>query len=152
MILRLSELKEGKNFLEESLTPEELQLDKRIYRDPVTVSGTVDFNEHLLVLRLHVKTRGLFTCDRCALEFYRDFNPAVNLHILRREPRDRDEEETEGLAFMSVRATEVDLRSYIAEEILLDVPMQMLCREECKGLCFRCGADLNEGPCGCDNK
>jgi len=29
------------------------------------------------------------------------------------------------------------------------LPLKPLCREECKGLCSRCGADLNQGPCGC---
>lgn len=43
----------------------------------------------------------------------------------------------------------VDLAALAREQLLLSVPDQVLCREDCKGLCERCGADLNAGPCGC---
>jgi len=46
-------------------------------------------------------------------------------------------------------ATEVDLMPAIREELLLAVPRYVLCREDCRGLCPRCGQDLNAGPCGC---
>ena len=46
-------------------------------------------------------------------------------------------------------AYELDLRPAIREEWLLAQPRFMLCREDCKGLCPRCGADLNAGPCDC---
>ena len=43
----------------------------------------------------------------------------------------------------------VDLTPEIREDIILTFPSHPLCRTECKGLCPRCGADLNQGPCGC---
>ncbi|HEV8304840.1 MAG TPA: DUF177 domain-containing protein [Gemmatimonadales bacterium] len=46
-------------------------------------------------------------------------------------------------------ATEVDLAPAIREELILAVPRYVLCREDCRGLCPRCGQDLNAGPCGC---
>jgi uncharacterized protein len=45
--------------------------------------------------------------------------------------------------------TAIDLSDAVREEVALTAPMWMLCREECAGLCPRCGADLNEGPCEC---
>ncbi|NIM50272.1 MAG: hypothetical protein GTN62_08930 [Gemmatimonadales bacterium] len=47
------------------------------------------------------------------------------------------------------RATELDLGEMVREELILAVPEFVLCREECRGLCPRCGKDLNEGPCTC---
>ena len=47
------------------------------------------------------------------------------------------------------RAVELDLRPAIREQWLLAVPSYALCREECRGLCPRCGADLNAGECEC---
>lgn len=47
-------------------------------------------------------------------------------------------------------AIEVDVRPAVREELALAVPGFMLCREDCRGLCPRCGKDLNAGPCGCD--
>lgn len=47
------------------------------------------------------------------------------------------------------RGSEIDLSGFIHEVICLALPVKPLCREECAGLCPRCGADLNAGPCGC---
>ena len=46
-------------------------------------------------------------------------------------------------------ATEIDLAPAVREELVLAVPRYVLCREDCRGLCPRCGHDLNAGPCGC---
>ena len=46
---------------------------------------------------------------------------------------------------------QVDLTKAVTDRILLDLPMAFLCREDCKGLCPVCGADLNEGDCGCQS-
>jgi uncharacterized protein len=46
-------------------------------------------------------------------------------------------------------ATQIDLRPAVREELLLAVPRWVVCREDCPGLCPRCGTDLNAGPCGC---
>jgi uncharacterized protein len=43
----------------------------------------------------------------------------------------------------------LDLAEEAREALLLEVPMTPRCREDCRGLCPRCGADLNGGPCGC---
>ena len=47
-------------------------------------------------------------------------------------------------------AGELDLRTMVREELLLAAPAYLLCREDCRGLCARCGKDLNDGPCSCE--
>jgi len=47
------------------------------------------------------------------------------------------------------RATALDLSEAVREELILAVPQYVECRDDCRGLCPRCGADLNLGPCGC---
>ena len=47
------------------------------------------------------------------------------------------------------RGSEIDLSGFVHELICLALPVKPLCREECAGLCPRCGADRNAGPCGC---
>ena len=42
-----------------------------------------------------------------------------------------------------------DLTDIVRTAFVLNMDSRLLCREDCKGLCFRCGKDLNEGPCGC---
>lgn len=43
----------------------------------------------------------------------------------------------------------IDLKAVLTEQLQLQVPFQPLCREDCKGICFNCGADLNVGRCAC---
>jgi uncharacterized protein len=43
----------------------------------------------------------------------------------------------------------LDLTELLRQNIAVAVPIKTLCSEECKGLCPRCGKDLNQGPCGC---
>ncbi len=47
---------------------------------------------------------------------------------------------------------ELDLAVSVWEEINLTAPAKFLCTEECEGLCSKCGANLNQGPCGCDTQ
>jgi uncharacterized protein len=48
--------------------------------------------------------------------------------------------------------SELDLAGFLQELIALGLPVKPLCREDCPGLCGRCGADLGAGPCGCEEK
>ena len=43
----------------------------------------------------------------------------------------------------------LELAPMLREQLILASPIHPLCREDCRGLCVRCGKDLNEGPCGC---
>lgn len=43
----------------------------------------------------------------------------------------------------------IDLTEGIREDIMLGLPLKNLCSEDCKGLCPKCGKNLNDGPCGC---
>ena len=71
-----------------------------------------------------------------------------DLHLLFADATDEESDESD-VYMLEPRATTVDLRPALREQWLLAVPGFALCREDCKGLCPRCGADLNLGPCGC---
>ena len=47
---------------------------------------------------------------------------------------------------------ELDLAEPVRQHLLLELPMSVTCRDECKGLCPSCGADLNARPCGCSDE
>jgi uncharacterized protein len=56
-------------------------------------------------------------------------------------------EEDIGLA--EYEGDEIDLTPLVHEQTLLALPTRALCTEQCRGLCARCGANLNAGPCDC---
>ena len=46
----------------------------------------------------------------------------------------------------------LDIGEYVRTAVILELPSRFLCREECKGLCPKCGADLNAATCSCGDK
>ncbi|MGH7644484.1 MAG: YceD family protein [Gemmatimonadales bacterium] len=63
--------------------------------------------------------------------------------------RDGEAEDDPDAYPVAREVTRIDLRPAVREELLLALPGYVVCREDCRGLCPRCGADLNAGPCGC---
>ena len=61
---------------------------------------------------------------------------------------DEIDEDAEQMVFMEGYQLNVD--DLIYSDIVLNWPMKILCREDCKGICRICGKDLNSGTCGCD--
>ncbi len=70
------------------------------------------------------------------------------VHLIFSEAGD-DEAEDPDVFVLPPNAAELDLRPAIREQWLLAAPSYVLCRDDCKGLCPRCGADLNAGACAC---
>lgn len=90
-------------------------------------------------------------CGRC-LE---DVTEVVDFSIDRRvdlnvEDRNKADEDIEELSYIDGYHLDVD--QLIHTEILINLPFRVLCSEDCKGLCFKCGANLNKGECGCDRE
>ena len=84
-------------------------------------------------------------CRRCLAAASRDVRDDVQFLFA----EDGDEAEDPDIFPVDARAAEVDLRPAVREHWLLAAPNFLLCREECAGLCPRCGADLNQGACAC---
>lgn len=87
-------------------------------------------------------------CDRCLEEVPVD----IRLVIDRTYPlADAESVEDEDAADTSyVAGTTLDIDRLIYDEILVNWPMKVLCREGCKGICRKCGANLNQKACSCD--
>ena len=51
--------------------------------------------------------------------------------------------------YIVVEDNVLDLTELVCEDIILSLPTRFLCREDCKGICSKCGKNLNEGKCDC---
>ena len=58
-------------------------------------------------------------------------------------------EDEENDEIILLDGTELDLDQVVTEAFVLEMDTKNLCSDDCKGLCAKCGADLNLGPCGC---
>lgn len=87
----------------------------------------------------------LLYCDRCLKETPYSFSLKFSDTIISPDLEAAVSEEEECIV-----GYQVDVDNLIENEILMNWPMKVLCRPDCKGLCSVCGKDLNEGACGCD--
>jgi uncharacterized protein len=114
--------------------------------EPVRVEGRLQAtgdSEYFWRGRLHGRVR--LECRRCLTELDRPVDAEVDV-LFSADPETSD---TPDVYPLPTTATQIDLAPVIREELALAVPAYALCRDECAGLCPRCGADLNAGPCGC---
>ena len=87
------------------------------------------------------------TCRRCGRPLAGEVVTDVREVYRPRSARERDGEEDEET--YELGADHLDLAPMVRDAILLDLPIAPLCQDECRGLCDRCGADLNVDPCDC---
>ena len=89
----------------------------------------------------------LMKCDRCL----KDVNRKISISFVRdvtapTEEYAEDEEDTE----LCMEGYQLNVDVLVTGEILINWPMKVLCKKDCKGICSVCGKDLNDGDCGCD--
>jgi len=94
-----------------------------------------------------------YKCSRCLKEFERPLvaNFAV---VYLPQPTGMKVDEEIALKYEEMDigfydGIRLDVDQMVLEQIELSMEMRFICQEECKGLCWRCGADLNEGLCSC---
>jgi uncharacterized protein len=121
--------------------------------EPVAVHFVLKHQDRNLRLAGGVETGIRFRCSRCAKEFSKAFSSSFDLTYLPQPEWSNEDAEIElkyedmEIAYYDGIALDVNL--IVLEQIELAMPMKFVCREDCRGLCYKCGADLNEGPCLC---
>ena len=103
-----------------------------------------------LVIKAKLKVGAKFECDRCTAEFSSDLNSEYRMVYLADESP--EESDSVNLAYLSPDADKIDISVEVRDYALLAVPMKKLCSDGCKGLCPRCGIDLNKESCSCAEK
>jgi uncharacterized protein len=91
-------------------------------------------------------------CDRCLEPFHKKVESQFHVYlVVPREGSDQEEIELldEDMEVDFVKGDAVDLSDVIREQIYLSLPMRSVCKENCRGLCPVCGANLNETSCPC---
>lgn len=128
------------------LTPDELDItdtDLKVTA-PIHLEGVVENAGYVILLKADVKTEIERTCGRCLKVFT---EPLAAQVVEKFYPAGAENIENDAFIYESDL---LDITEPVRESLLLAVPLQSLCREDCRGLCPVCGADRNEGDCGCD--
>ena len=112
------------------------------YCEPPRAEVVVSNEAGILHLRGTITAEMNCICDRCGQEFESRKETAVDAVIA-------EEESEENPELFVLEGTELDLQEILSTCLILDMETKFLCREDCKGLCPRCGRNLNLGPCAC---
>lgn len=88
-------------------------------------------------------------CDRCAKEFQSVIKSNYRMVYLFRVNYDDEESEKEEVVFIHPETDKIELDKDIRDYAVLAVPMKNLCSDDCKGLCPKCGKNLNDDHCSC---
>lgn len=110
---------------------------------PVQVSGTVRNMAGALELQGRAETVLDTQCDRCLKPLTLELEVPVET-LLAEELEDEESDE-----IVLLENGQADLDELFTTACVLALDGKHLCKEDCKGLCPTCGADLNKGPCGC---
>ncbi|MBT0653934.1 YceD family protein [Geomobilimonas luticola] len=123
---------------------------------PLAVNLTVVREYDHIRVQGNVATSVGMGCSRCLGDTVHDVVSAFTIFYSRDAGLPQDEEEVElaeqDLISATYEGDEIDFSGEIAEQVLLAIPLKPLCREDCRGLCGICGADLNVTECGCDRQ
>ena len=122
--------------------------------EPVGTNFVLTHKDRNLHIDGTVETGIRYTCSRCLKEFSRHLTVPFDLSYLPQPKVTREGEEME-LKYEDMEVgfydgVRLDVNLMVLEQIELALPMKFVCREDCKGLCYKCGADLNEAACQCD--
>ena len=125
-------------------------------RDPERIAGSVEFlrTKAGVLVRAHLHLVEAEACSRCLrpLEETVRIDFEEEFQIARDSAADEEAEDFDPDAFVVDDDNQLDLSEAVRQyrEVCLD--MQPLCRPDCRGLCPRCGADLNQGSCDCKSE
>jgi uncharacterized protein len=118
----------------EEFGPQSLDLDTGIikFSSPVKVKAQISRITNAVSISMSIEGLMALTCSRCLEESSLKLKKylALNYSVSKEEHI-------------------IDLDPQIREEIILDYPLKPLCKPDCKGLCPKCGKNLNQGGCSC---
>ena len=115
-------------------------------KTPVKITGSVSNKASVVSLKLTIEYVFAADCDRCGV--FAQHNHTVIVDKLLATAIERQESDT----IITVPDMKLDVDEFVYSEVILDLPSKHLCREDCKGICFKCGKNLNDGECGCDTR
>ena len=116
--------------------------------EPVVAEGLVRNTAGVLMMTGSIRTTIHGICDRCAAEFDRDIDFPIDVVLVTEFANEENEDEW----VFPLEGDSADLDDIVRTVFVLNLDSKLLCKEDCAGLCCRCGKNLNDGPCNCQKE
>lgn len=115
-------------------------------KKPVELNGSIENKASLIRFCAEISYEFDAPCDRCGVDTVKKHTVAVEKSLASSiEGEDSD-------TILLVPDMKLDLDEFLYSEVIMSLPMKHVCSEMCKGICQKCGKNLNEGDCGCEQK
>ena len=115
-------------------------------KKPVEIAGEITNKASLVRLEAEITFEFDSSCDRCGTRTAKRHTLKISKSLA------TSIEGEESDTIITVPDMKLDLDELIYTETVTNLPMKHLCDENCKGMCPKCGKNLNEGECGCPKK
>ena len=151
--LVLDEIEEGTSTFDLEVAPDVLGLDDERFQFPQSISFVVSVVRSLETYNVKGGIECLIhgECGRCLAPTNMTVKANLQILVQRREAADEELEavKDEEMDILDPGAKQMDLKEHVRDEVILELPQQLYCREDCKGMCPTCGQDLNVSTCSC---
>lgn len=150
MFIKISNLSDGEHEFDFNEPVKELELGEPFYGDIVLKAKLSKLNNQF-ILKTEFEIHAKLICDRCGTEYDKLLNNSYQMvYILGKQQEDN--ESNFNVSYLSLNENKIYLDNDVRDYSILAVPMKKLCKEDCKGLCYKCGQDLNKGDCDCSGE
>lgn len=149
MIIQLSDFNLSRNRKKEinltyDLKPLYFDGEKIEAVEALTVVGNITSIGDVLTLRASIKTKLDLKCSRCLEAFIYPIDIEIEERFTNNNEHQNDEE------IIFVDGNILDITEIVENVIISTLPIKRLCTDNCRGLCYQCGKNLNEGSCNCN--
>lgn len=146
LVFPVVRLDEGENRFEVDVAPAELDLPSYQFVHDVRCTIVLTKTRERVDAQLDVSSTVRLECSRCQESTDYDIQSSTRLTFF---PEDKTRDSDEDTTDLEFYAEEIDLCGVVRDCFILSVPIVVVCRDDCKGLCPTCGINLNRGSCDC---
>ncbi len=124
--------------------------DKIYMISPVDVKGKLYVIDYRLYITLEIMADMRANCNRCLESFIYHFNSSINAEIIHENLFEYEDDRIDD-DVIYYKDDIFDLGKLIKEHIIMNIPIKLVCDENCRGLCPKCGTKLEKDSCNCDH-
>ncbi len=148
--LNISSYSEGLSSEKRTVKPSEIDLDEQEFYHPINLLFNINKIGSEVFLKVQIDTSVALVCDRCLVDYKYKLKDTVT--IVCTTDNSLVTEDEDGIYFISETTNEINIADSIRDALILNIPQKKLCFDKCKGLCSRCGANLNDEICNCKSE
>ncbi|MGV8146505.1 MAG: YceD family protein [Alkaliphilus sp.] len=120
--------------------------DKIIISEPASLCGKLYYMDGKTFMDCIISAELQVNCSRCLKSFNYNLSTKLSVELIEKLDESCIED---GDDIIFYEDDNIDLNKIVKEQIIMSIPMKLLCHENCKGICVQCGANKNEKQCQC---